>query len=104
MTNADIGLSLWHVMADGKRYSPGGSKDELSAVLGHSAFAAKYVGNYAKARRFAWHAVQHDPYRRASWRLLAVTVLGRAERFIRQVLRRICRGVVNKWNRSNPHG
>ena len=97
MTNTDIGLSLWHVMADGKTYSPGGPTDELSAVLGHSAFVAKYVGNYAKARQFAWRAVQHDPYRRASWYLLAVTVLGRAEKFIRQVLRRICRGVVNKW-------
>jgi hypothetical protein len=66
-------------------------------VLGHSASVAKFVGDYAKACQFAWRVVQHDPYRWASWRLLAVTVPGRAEWFVRQVLRRICRVVVNKW-------
>jgi glycosyltransferase involved in cell wall biosynthesis len=85
-TDADIGLSLWHVVGDGKTYAQGTADDGLRAVLCHSAFVAKEVGDYAGARRFAWRALRHDPYRRASWRLLAVTTLGRAGRVIRRLL------------------
>jgi hypothetical protein len=85
-TDADIGLSLWHTMTDGKTYSGRTSKDGVLPLLCHTAFVAKYVGDYAKARQFGWRAVRHDPYRRASWRLLAVTMLGKAGRFIRRVL------------------
>lgn len=85
-TAADIGLSLWHAAADGKTYTTGNPDDEIGARLRHSAFVAKYVGDYASARRFAWHAVRHDPCGRASWRLLLITVLGRAGKLIRRVL------------------
>jgi hypothetical protein len=85
-TDADITLSLWHVVADGRTYSMDTSSDPVSAVLCHSAFVAREVGNYASARRFAWRAVRHDPFRRTSWRLLALTVLGRVGPFIRRAL------------------
>ena len=79
----DIGLSLWHVMADGKTYSLGDSVDSVQAVLCHTAFLAKDIGDYAKARRFAWRAVRSDFHRLASWRLFMITLLGRAGKFIR---------------------
>jgi hypothetical protein len=92
ITDSDIGLSLWHVVADGKTYSTSNQADGVKAVLCHTAFVAKEVCDYSKARRFAWRAFCHDPYRRASWRLLIVTVLGRAGRLFRQVLRVAHRG------------
>jgi glycosyltransferase involved in cell wall biosynthesis len=94
MTDSDIGLSLWHVMADGRTNASVGSTDEVSALLGHSAAVSTFVGDYVKARRFAWRTVQRDPYRVASWYLLAVTVLAKTEKFIRRVLRRICTDVI----------
>jgi glycosyltransferase involved in cell wall biosynthesis len=86
MTEADIGLSLWHVVADGKTYTRDYSGDEAGAVLRHSAFVAKDVGDYPEARRRAWRALRHRPYRRASGRLFAIAVLGRPGRLIRKVL------------------
>ena len=86
MTDADIGLSLRHVMADGKTHFKGTSGEGVLAVLCHNAYAAKEVGNYAKARRFAWRAMWHDPYQQAAWRLLAVAVLGRLGRLMRRAL------------------
>jgi hypothetical protein len=87
-TDADIGLSMWHVVGDGKTYAHSTAGDASRAVLCHSAFVAKEVENYASARRLAWRVVRHDPARRASWRLLAVTVLGRARRFVRAARQR----------------
>jgi glycosyltransferase involved in cell wall biosynthesis len=82
----DIGLSLWHIYTNGKDHSGSIYGDDTLAALSHTAFLAKYVGHYAKARRFAWRALCHDPYRLASWRLLAVMLIGRAAKVIRQAL------------------
>jgi glycosyltransferase involved in cell wall biosynthesis len=87
-TDEDIGLSLWHAVADGKTYSTDTSGDGIGAGLRHAGFLAKYIGDYADARRFAWRAVRHDPYQRMSWRLFAITLLGRAGRILRKVRRR----------------
>ncbi len=76
MTDADISLSEWHVMA-GRTYSTGTQSDAQSVILFHIAFVSKVVGDYATARKSAWRAVQHSPYRRSAWRLLAVTLLGK---------------------------
>lgn len=84
----DIGLSMWRVVADGRRYSMGLPRDSVGAVLRHSAFVARAVGDYTKARSNAWRAVQHNPRCRDSWRLLGVTLLGRAAKFIRRALPR----------------
>ena len=62
-TDADIRLSQWHVMGDGQTYSKGGSPDDVGAIFCHTAFVAKYAGDYATARRFAWRALRNDPYR-----------------------------------------
>ncbi|MPZ20449.1 MAG: glycosyltransferase [Luteitalea sp.] len=86
-TAADVGLSMWHVVGDGKTYSPPSSDDDRHALLCHSAFVAKEVGNYAGARRLAWCAVRQHPSRRAPWRLLALTVLGPVARHIRKIIR-----------------
>lgn len=86
--DADIGLSLWHVTADGETYSTGAAVDLGKAVLCHASFVAKDVGNYATARRYAWAAVRQDPLRRTSWRLLGVTLMGKTGRSLRQMLRR----------------
>lgn len=88
MTAADVGLSLWHVVADGKTYSTGGPADRSDSVLCHASFVAKYVGNYVTARRHAWGAVRLDPLRWASWRLLGITVMGKMGRFLRRMLSR----------------
>jgi glycosyltransferase involved in cell wall biosynthesis len=82
MTDADISLSLWHVMAGSKTKFT--SEDSVGAVLRHKAYVAKYVGDFATARRYAWRAIVADPYRRVSWRLFAVALLGRAGKFIRR--------------------
>jgi glycosyltransferase involved in cell wall biosynthesis len=86
MTDADINLSLWHAVADGRTYTTGGTGDGMDAVLRHSAFVAKEAGNYAKARLLSWRAVWYVPYQLASWRLLGVSLLGRSGRSIRRLL------------------
>jgi len=86
ITDADISLSLWHAVADGRKYSICATEDNVVAALRHSAFVAKEVGNYKNARMFSWRAVWHDPSQWASWRLLGVSLLGRAGRYIRRVL------------------
>jgi glycosyltransferase involved in cell wall biosynthesis len=85
-SNSDISLSLWNVMSDGKTNAPVTPTDATGAVLRHKAFVAKVVGDYATARRFAWRAVLRDVSHRASWRLLAVTALGKQGGFTRLVL------------------
>lgn len=78
-----IGLSLWHTLAGGPA-EPGAT--DAGAILGHKAFVAKTVGDYAKARRYARQAIGHAPYRSALWRLLALAWLGKAGTSIRRWL------------------
>lgn len=78
VTDGDISLSLWNVIADGKSSYKGNSKDPEETFLCHSAFVAKEVGDYATARRFAWQALLHDCFSWPKWRLLAITMSGRA--------------------------
>jgi len=85
MMDADISLSLFDVMADGKTDSVRVLGEDVGAVLRHTAFVAKWACNYSKARRVAWQAVQYDPKRRASWRLLAVSLLGGLAPFIQRI-------------------
>lgn len=83
---ADIGLSLWRVMADGKSCSRRASMEEAKVVLCHAAFVARDVGNYAAARRYAWTAMWQDPLQWMSWRLLSVALIGRAGKPLRRML------------------
>ncbi|MGH9160195.1 MAG: glycosyltransferase [Vicinamibacteraceae bacterium] len=85
-TDSDIALSMWHVVGDGRTYSPPSLGDNGRALLCHSAFVAKEVGNYARARRLAWRAVRQNPNWPAAWRLLVLTVVGRAARLARGVI------------------
>jgi glycosyltransferase involved in cell wall biosynthesis len=91
ITEADIGLSLWNVIADGKSKQKNPLDIDEGAVLRHAAFVAKYVGDSVRARQFAWRAVCHDPYRRISWRLLVAIILGKQVRFVWQILFGICK-------------
>ncbi|NOR79936.1 MAG: glycosyltransferase [Methyloprofundus sp.] len=102
MTNADISLSQWHAMA-GRTYSTGSQGDAEGTILFHTAFVSKAVGNYATARKYAWLGVQHTPYRRSAWRLLAVTLLGKGwlirwVKMFRTTLRRGTSGGVQRWS------
>jgi hypothetical protein len=83
-SDADISLSLWHAVADGKSYTADTACDRVGATLRHTAFVAKSVGDYSNARRFAWRAVRHDPQKRCSWRLLTITLLGTVGPFLKQ--------------------
>jgi hypothetical protein len=108
-TEMDIGLSLWRVMADGRSNAMDPSIDTMGSILLHNAFVAKDVGDYAKARLFSWRAVCHNPYQRASWRLLAIALLGRSGRLIKKVLfshrEKLANGFVRFYGRSNiPQG
>ena len=87
LTDADIGLSRWHIMADGRTTSLYGLENAETAELRHRAFVTKYVGNYKEARRYAWCAVLLRPNQWASWRLLATAILGPAVKYIRKALR-----------------
>ena len=85
-TDADIGLSIWNAMSDGTYKIA--FEDHVESSLSHTAFAAKEAGDYAKARRFAWRALLHNPYRGAFWRLFAVAVLGKTLSAIRPLVGR----------------
>jgi hypothetical protein len=87
LTEVDVGLSLFNVAADGRTSSTAPTGDAVVAVLRHRAFVSKYVGNYAAAGQHAWHAVLADPHQLASWRLLAVALLGPVGSFLRRRLR-----------------
>lgn len=87
-SDSDVGLSLWHAMADGRTYSLSVS-DQTSrvAVLRHSAGIAKYSNNYTRACRYAWNAVQYSVDQKASWQLLATTLIGKPKRHIQHFVR-----------------
>lgn len=85
---ADIGLSLWHVMADGRTNYRAGQSLDPTALLRHAAFVAKDAGDYAGARRMAGRAVLASPLDPASWRLLGASALGRWAPVARSWLRR----------------
>lgn len=85
MTNADIGLGLWHVVTDGKNISTGFLKNQRSALSCHASFVAKEVGHYRLARKHAWSVLRQDPFKWLSWRLIGVSLLGKMGRFIRQL-------------------
>lgn len=85
-TNASIGLSQWHIVADGKTHSTGVPVECLEAVLCHTAFVTKEVGNYATARRYAWNALWQNPIRWSSWLLLGVTLMGKIGPSLRRMM------------------
>ena len=85
-SDVDVGLSLWNVVSDGRTTFAGEFADSTVAVFRHKAYLAKYVGDYAKARRAALHAVRYDPYQRTSWRLLAVSFSGKWGQVVRRLL------------------
>jgi glycosyltransferase involved in cell wall biosynthesis len=86
VTPGDIGLSLWHVMADGRTESADYTGDLALALLRHRAFLAKDAGDYGRARREAWRALARDPWGRATWRLAAAALLGPPGRALRRAL------------------
>ena len=80
---ADIGMSLWHVMADGRSPASAAKNDcgEL-ALLRHSAFVAKYAGDFGSACRYSLQAIGHGLFSRHSWRLLFVSIVRGMEALI----------------------
>jgi glycosyltransferase involved in cell wall biosynthesis len=81
-TDADIGLSHWSLMGHGNIYFTATSEGGEEAVLIHSSLVTKWAGDFSKARRFAWRAIQHNPYRWAVWRLFLSTMLSGARSII----------------------
>ena len=88
-SGADIGLSLWHVMADGRTNHRVGSSLDPAALLRHAAFVAKDAGDYASARQKAGRAVLAGPFEAESWWLLGASALGRWAPVVRSWLRLI---------------
>jgi hypothetical protein len=86
MSNEDIGLSLWRIMADGKNSSTTISKNLSNAVHCHASFVAKEVGNYASARRNAWCAVRQNPFVWPTWRLFGIALMGKLALFLRKMI------------------
>ncbi|MEF7616690.1 glycosyltransferase [Aquincola sp. MAHUQ-54] len=77
LSPADVGLSLWHVAADGRHFAPVGPQDMLPvAVASHSAYVSRVVRDFSGARCRAWRAVTLDPLSAARWRVLGVALLG----------------------------
>ncbi len=92
--DADVGLSLWHVMAGEPRR--GWRQAAPSArLLRHAVNVARIAGDFASARRYALRAVRTAPFESGSWRLLAAALLGTAA----PTLRRLVAG----W-RGRPRG
>jgi hypothetical protein len=86
-SSADIGLSLWRVMADGRTIHGAGASLGTTALLRHAAYVAKDVGDYARARKMATRAVLANPFEAASWRLLGASALGPSTPAVRSWLR-----------------
>ncbi|MGE5644770.1 MAG: hypothetical protein ACM336_03155 [Acidobacteriota bacterium] len=87
-TADDINLSLWHAMADGRRFAANLDGSTEGAQLRHAAGASKYVGCYGAARRYALAALVSEPKQKASWSLAATVMAGAAGPLIHRVLRR----------------
>lgn len=79
----DAALALWQASGDGRgAWSPLPSNDELAAVR-HGAHVARFAGDTSRARRKAWQGLWMSPLDWTSWRLLAVTLLGRSAAALR---------------------
>ena len=103
-TEADISLSLWHVMA-GRTFAFSKLNDVEGATLCHTAFVAKVSGDYAMARRYAWRAIRHYPFQLSLWRFLTITLLGKNGKHIWQHLARIKDSFGNfSYKKSEKHG
>lgn len=89
LERADIGLSLWHVMADGKDYSSCVQIEGPKALHCHTSFVARRIGDYTTARRYALKVLLEAPLQWMSWRLLAVAILGKAKGRLRHVINRV---------------
>lgn len=99
LEHADIGLSLWHVMGNGRTSTTMVPADNLKGVLCHTAYVAKDVGDYSTARRYACRALWQDPVAWGSWRLLVVSLIGRPGRLFRRILSQV-RVIVKKQSRA----
>jgi len=86
LTNEDIGLSLWHIVANGKDSTTTIPRNLVKAIYCHASFVAKEVGNYASARKNAWCALCQAPFTWATWRLLGISLLGKFMPFIRRYI------------------
>ena len=85
-TPADVGLGLWSAVGDGRTSAGEAALGSREGTLRHEAFVARSVGDYPTARRAAWRAARRDPRQLASWRLLAVSLLGRWSGRLRRVI------------------
>lgn len=96
ITDSDATLSLWHAHADGENLTSDTAGNVTGAMLRHAAFVARFVNDYFGAVCFAMGAVYRDPRQRASWRVLALCLLGgtgrnfigRVRRYFRQAVAR----------------
>jgi len=75
-TAADVCLSQWHAVSDGRSFSFSSPSDMESSVLLHTGFLAKEVGDYGRARTCAWSALKASPRRLCSWRFMLVSMAG----------------------------
>jgi hypothetical protein len=73
-TDDDVGLGLFNAMADGRSHH--GDPISRLANLRHSAFAAKYVGDFGMARSFSLSALRIDALGSQTWRLFLASLVG----------------------------
>src|SRR5690606_13430026 len=65
---ADVCLSLWCAMRNGRKGAFRGVMRTESELLAHEAFVAKVAADYARGRRHAWRAVVESPWQWPLWR------------------------------------
>jgi glycosyltransferase involved in cell wall biosynthesis len=82
---ADICLSHWHVVPNGKDHVAVTEQNAASALACHSSYVARYVGDISASRRFAWKAAILNPIAKHSWRLLGISLLGKHKETLRKV-------------------
>lgn len=75
---ADVGLSHWRIMADGRSTAPVDSGDIDSALLAHRAYVARETHEYVESVRHAGSVLRKGPLTSAAWRLLLVNALGQS--------------------------
>ena len=84
MTSADIGLGLWHIVADGRNISTGFLKNQRSALACHKAFVAKEVEDDMTSRKYIWQAICQTPLKLSAWRLMGISLLGKRRHFLKK--------------------
>lgn len=83
---ADIALGQWHAVTGGQDDDVASLSNVALATACHGNYVNRIVGNAGSSVRHAWRAVRLQPFGRNSWRILAISLLGKQARTARNAV------------------